>query len=67
MYNRRKALKMSLQAVADAAGTSKSYVWDLERGVHVPTLTVLVGIAKALEIDLSALIKELEVIVYGTI
>lgn len=45
----RKARGMSLQAVADAAGMSKPYVWELERGsVSNPTIRAVWSIAGAL-------------------
>ncbi len=46
---RRSALRLSLQQVADRAGTSKPNLWQLEiGGTSNPCVTTLVGLASAL-------------------
>lgn len=48
----RKARKMSLQAVADASGFSKGYVWELENGnVNNPTVRAVWALSAALSIS----------------
>ena len=51
---RRKYLGKSLQEVADAAGTSKSHVWELESGRAVnPTISMLLSLCGALSMSLN--------------
>jgi transcriptional regulator with XRE-family HTH domain len=38
-----------LQALAEIAGTSFAYISDMERGVKVPSLTMVIRLAVALE------------------
>jgi len=45
--------------VASLAGLDLSYIGHLERGVYIPTSYVLWKIAKALEIKLSTLVRDL--------
>lgn len=48
----RAARSMSLQAVADAAGLTKTHVWQLEQGsCNNPTVKSLLGVATALRLD----------------
>lgn len=45
----REMRDMSLQAVADAAGLTKSHVWELEQGRSVnPTVNAVWGLSAAL-------------------
>ena len=45
----RKARRLSLQQLADSAGLSKGYVWELERGnVTNPTVNSVWVLSKAL-------------------
>lgn len=45
----REMRDMSLQAVADAAGMTKSHIWELEQGKSVnPTVNAVWGISTAL-------------------
>lgn len=47
----RQRLGLSLQAVADRAGITKSHMWELENGRAVnPTIATVNGLAKALGI-----------------
>ena len=56
MIERREALNLSLQEVADRAGLTKSHIWDLEAGnAKNPTLNSMVSIARALGVSLDYL------------
>jgi len=48
----------SQERLAEAAGITLNYVGNLERGEQGPSLHVLVRLARALEIDLSALVSD---------
>lgn len=49
--------KMSQEDLALEAEVNKNYLSDLERGNRNPTLKILDKIAKALDVDLSTLMK----------
>lgn len=52
----REDAGMSLAEAAEAAGCTKSYLWDMEQGRATnPTITILVGLAKALDLYLDNL------------
>lgn len=52
----RERLGLSLQAVADRAGITKSHMWEIEKGNSVnPTIRTVHGLAKALGIPFVAL------------
>lgn len=54
---RRKELAISLEEVASRAGTSKSHIWDLERGNSVnPTIRMLIAVAAALNTSINTLL-----------
>ncbi|KAB2792560.1 helix-turn-helix transcriptional regulator [Brucella anthropi] len=56
MKDLRKQHKLSLQQVADRAGTSKSHIWDMENGHSKnPTIDMAVSIANALGVSLDYL------------
>lgn len=57
---RRKAAKMSRQALAEAASLHQTYVGLLERGLRNPSLTSAKAIADALGVSLTSLIAEAE-------
>ncbi|SKB26824.1 helix-turn-helix domain-containing protein [Sphingopyxis flava] len=47
--DRRKALGLSLDKVAERAGLTKSYVWEIENGKNKnPTLRTTFGLCRAL-------------------
>lgn len=46
----RQSLGVTIEALADAAGLSYSYVGELERGRRNPTLAVVEAIAGALNV-----------------
>jgi len=48
----RELRDMSLQQVADAAGLTKSHVWEMEQGRSVnPTVNAVWGLSAALVVD----------------
>jgi transcriptional regulator with XRE-family HTH domain len=49
----RKSKKMSLQQVASAAGTSKSYIYEIERFTSTPNVQLAYRIAKALRVPVT--------------
>lgn len=50
---RRKELGMTLQEVADLAGTKKAYVWELENSTNRnPRIDLMHGLAKALDVPI---------------
>jgi transcriptional regulator with XRE-family HTH domain len=56
---RRKELDISLEEVARRAGTSKSHIWDLEKGNSVnPTITMLLSVASALNTSINTLLGQ---------
>jgi transcriptional regulator with XRE-family HTH domain len=55
---RRKALELSQEALAEKAGLSPQHIIDIEHGRTNPTLASLVGLARALELDLRDLFAD---------
>ena len=54
----RKKHKLTLQALADKIGTTKSYMWELENTeTPNPTLRILVGLSKELNVSIDYLAK----------
>lgn len=45
-----------LAHLADRSGTSRSHLWNVLAGAKAPTLTWIVSIANALEVDVSELL-----------
>ena len=56
----RKRSHLSQEALAEAAGLSRNYISDIERGVRNPGLLALVSLAKALRVPLRELLGEVE-------
>ena len=56
----RNKKKMSQEELSFTSGVNRNYLSDLERGTRNPTLKVLEKIARALDIDLSTLLKGIE-------
>ena len=55
----RKKRKLTLQALADKIGTTKSYMWELENTeTPNPTLRILVGLSKELNVSIDYLAKD---------
>jgi transcriptional regulator with XRE-family HTH domain len=49
----------SQERLAEAAGITLNYMGNLERGEQSPSLGVLVRLARALDVDLATLMREL--------
>jgi transcriptional regulator with XRE-family HTH domain len=58
LRKRRKDLALSMQSVADAAGLSVGFISQVERGLTMPSLSSLVGIAEALQAPLSEFLSQ---------
>ncbi len=58
LRNRRKALKLTLQDVADRAGFSVGFISQIERGITVPSLVSLVAVCRALQVEISDFLKQ---------
>lgn len=58
LRERRKALGLSMQSVADAAGLSVGFISQLERGLTSPSLSSLAGIAEALQTPISEFLEQ---------
>jgi transcriptional regulator with XRE-family HTH domain len=52
---RREELKMSQDALADAAGTAPKSIWEIERKRANPTYGTLLALAEALHVPAEAL------------
>lgn len=52
----RQAAGLTQERLAGVAGLTTSFVNNLERGVKVPSLTSIVKLARALEVDPGALL-----------
>lgn len=55
---RRLELGLTQSSVADAAGLTKSFVSQIERGYTAPSISTLRGIAKALEVSMFFFFQE---------
>jgi transcriptional regulator with XRE-family HTH domain len=49
---------LSQERLAEAASLTADYIGFIERGENVPTLTVLLKLAKALSVDAAELLRE---------
>ena len=56
----RKERKISQQSLAESAGVERNYIYYLERGDSEPTLGVLMGLAKGLDLSFSDFAKKIE-------
>ncbi len=54
----RKARGMTQEALAEAADLSGNYISDLELGLKVPSLTILVRLSEALDIGTPELLAD---------
>jgi transcriptional regulator with XRE-family HTH domain len=59
---RREELDMSQAALAEAAGSSQKYIWEIERTETNPSLAVLAAIAEALHMPAELLTMRAAVI-----
>jgi transcriptional regulator with XRE-family HTH domain len=57
--NRRKALKLSQEALAERAGLHWTYISGIERGIRNPGLNNVAAVAHALGLTPSALLRGL--------
>lgn len=48
----RSELGMTLERLAEAAGTCKSHIWEIEKGRTDPSFSLVVRIARALDVPL---------------
>ena len=55
---RRKELKLTLQEVADKAGFSVGFISQIERGITVPSLVSLVGVCRALNLEIGTFFQQ---------
>ncbi len=55
---RRKEMKLTMQAVADAAGLSVGFISQVERGLSAPSLASLAGISEILEMPLGSFLSQ---------
>ena len=51
---------MSQEELAEASGTHRTYVSQLERGIRNPTVTVLARLAIALKVELPDLFRNIK-------
>ena len=58
LRNRRKALKLTLQEVADQAGFSVGFISQIERGITVPSLVSLIAVCKVLKVEIGSFFKQ---------
>ncbi|MDQ0322487.1 transcriptional regulator with XRE-family HTH domain [Pararhizobium capsulatum DSM 1112] len=58
LRDRRKALKLTLQEVADQAGFSVGFISQIERGITVPSLVSLVSVCRVLKIDVGSMFQQ---------
>jgi XRE family transcriptional regulator, aerobic/anaerobic benzoate catabolism transcriptional regulator len=56
----REARGQSRDALAEAAGVSRVYLWGIEAGKRNPSLTLVGQLARALDVSLSELIARAE-------
>ena len=55
---RRKAMGMTLQNLADATNLTPGFISQMERGLAAPSITTLRGVARVLGLDPSALLSQ---------
>lgn len=56
----RQRLGISQEKLAERAKLDRTYISQIERGVKSPSLKALVALAKALDVQLHKLIREME-------
>lgn len=54
----RKRLNWPQKRLAYAAGCSRSYIAEIERGTRVPRRAIAFGIARALDVDINEITLE---------
>lgn len=58
LRDRRKALKLTLQDVADQAGFSVGFISQIERGITVPSLVSLISVCRVLKVDVGTMFQQ---------
>ena len=53
----RTVREWTQEQLAEEAGITPTYTSDLERGMKVPSLTIILRLARALQIDVSELLE----------
>ena len=56
----RRVAQLSQEELADRAGIHRTYVSQIERGLKMPTLAILVKISAALSVKPSDIVQEIE-------
>jgi transcriptional regulator with XRE-family HTH domain len=64
---RRLAKRLSLRELSTRTGVSNAYLSELERGLHEPSLSILLAIASALDAPLAELLVQAGVLDDGDI
>ena len=57
---RRTGLRISQETLAERASVHRTYISQIERGIKVPTLTILFSLATALACNPSELLRDIE-------
>lgn len=55
LFVQRKALRLTLEDVAKQAGTSKSYLWEIEHGQAAPSFMLVARLCQALCLNVGGL------------
>jgi transcriptional regulator with XRE-family HTH domain len=55
LFVQRKALRLTLDDVAKGAGTSKSYLWEIEHGQASPSFMLVARLCQVLCLDIGGL------------
>lgn len=56
----RRSRRLSQESLAELAGVTADYVGFVERGENVPTIEVMLRLARALKIDAAALFADID-------
>lgn len=60
LRTRRRDYGIAQEALADKVGLNRSYIGTIERGMQTPSLEVIFGIARGLEVEPWMLVKEIQ-------
>lgn len=55
MFVQRKALRLTLDEVAAGAGTSRSYLWEIEHGQAAPSFMLVARLCQVLCLNIGGL------------